>query len=84
MIRAVGFGILLLLVPLALLYLVRVVLRPVREVSAAATRLAAGEPGARAPERGAGEVAALSRSFNAMADALEVSRDELERGAAPR
>jgi anti-anti-sigma regulatory factor/CHASE3 domain sensor protein len=78
-IRIAGFGLLLILVPLALMYLVRVVLRPVREVTDAATRLAGGDPGARAPERGAGEVAVLARSFNAMADALEVSRDELER-----
>jgi anti-anti-sigma regulatory factor/CHASE3 domain sensor protein len=78
-IRAGGFALLLLLVPLALWYLVRVVLRPVREVSGAATRLAGGDPSARAPARGAGEVAVLARSFNAMADALEVSREELER-----
>ena len=77
-IRAIGFAILVLSFALGIAYLVRSVLAPVRDVAAAAGRLAGGEPGARAPERGAGEVAALARSFNAMADALEVSRTELE------
>ncbi len=75
---AVTFLLLLAAIPLALLYLLRVVVAPVRDVSRAAERLAAGEGDARAPEAGAGEVGALARSFNAMASALEVSRDELE------
>ena len=79
--RIIGLATFLLLlaaVPIALLYLLRVVVAPVTAVGDAAQRLAGGELGARAPEAGAGEVAALARSFNAMADALEVSRGELE------
>jgi rsbT co-antagonist protein RsbR len=77
-IAAVTFALLLVAVPLALLYLVRVVVRPVQAVTAAARRLAAGDFRARAPEAGAGETREVARSFNAMADALEVSRTELE------
>ena len=74
----ITFLLLLAAVPAALLYLLRVVVAPVRAVGEAAQRLAGGEPQARAPEGGAGEVAALARSFNSMAAALEVSRAELE------
>ena len=77
-IGAIGFVLLLVAIPLALLYLMRVVVAPVREVTRAAERRASGEHGARAPVAGAGEVGQLARSFNTMADALEVSRDELE------
>ena len=54
------------------------VLRPVRRVGSAARRLAAGDLTARVTEAGSGEVGAMGRSFNAMADALEANRDELE------
>jgi anti-anti-sigma regulatory factor/CHASE3 domain sensor protein len=74
----IGFLLLLAAIPLSLLYLMRVVVAPVRGVADAAERLASGDPGARAQEAGAGEVGQLARSFNAMADALEVSRGELE------
>ena len=74
----VGFLLLLAAVPLALIYLSRAVVAPVRAVGEAARRLASGEGRVRAPEAGAGEVGALARSFNSMAAALEVSRTELE------
>jgi anti-anti-sigma factor len=77
-IGGVGFLALLAAVPLALLYLSRAVVAPVRAVGAAAQRLAGGDASARAPEQGAGEAGALARSFNSMAAALEISRDELE------
>ena len=73
-----GFLLLLAAVPLALLYLSRAVVAPVRAVGEAAQRLAAGEERVRAPEGGAGEAGALARAFNSMAAALEVSRTELE------
>ena len=77
-IGVVTFLLLLAAVPAGLFYLLRVVVAPVRAVGDAARRLAGGEPQARAPEGGAGEVAELARTFNSMAAALEVSRAELE------
>ena len=74
----IGFLALLAAIPLALLFLSRAVVAPVRAVGEAARRLAEGEERVRAPEAGAGEVGALARSFNSMAAALEVSRTELE------
>ena len=74
----IGFLLLLAAVPLALLYLSRAVVAPVRAVGEAAQRLAGGEDRVRAPETGAGEAGALARAFNSMAAALEVSRTELE------
>jgi two-component system sensor histidine kinase/response regulator len=66
-------------------YLRRSVLRPVRGVAEAATRLAAGDGGVRVPETGIGEVSDLGGAFNAMAAALrarkadaEIERDRLE------
>lgn len=60
-------------------YLVRQVAWPVRRRAAMASRLAQGDFSARLPEKGAGEVGELERSFNAMARSLERSRDELDR-----
>jgi len=74
----ITFLLLLAAIPLALAYLLRVVVAPVRDVILAAEKLAGGDPAARAPEAGAGEVGALARSFNAMADALAIGRTELE------
>ena len=58
-------------------YLHRVIVAPVRRVAAAASRLAAGDLGARVSERGVGEVGVLQRGFNIMADSLERSHDAL-------
>ncbi|HOU39986.1 MAG TPA: HAMP domain-containing sensor histidine kinase [Promineifilum sp.] len=52
-----------------------------RQMAAAANRLAAGDPAARAPITGRDEVARLGASFNAMADQLQAAahrREEVE------
>ncbi len=59
-------------------YLSRAIVRPVVRVAACADQLAGGNLGARVPVRGKDELARLGRSFNAMGEALEHSRDELE------
>jgi methyl-accepting chemotaxis protein len=51
-------------------YLTRAITRPVRSAAAMAGRLAGGELSARMPERGAGEIGVLERSFNTMAGSL--------------
>jgi signal transduction histidine kinase len=62
-------------------YLARSVVRPVRRASAMAGRVAGGDLSARMPETGPAEVGSLERSFNAMANSLETSRDALSRVA---
>ena len=81
--RAVTVGVIVLVLGVALLlafaaYLGRAVATPVRRVAEAADRLAAGDLGARVPIRGRDELARLARSFNAMGDGLQESRDELD------
>jgi signal transduction histidine kinase len=58
--------------------LARSIGRPVRAVAEGASRLAAGDLSLRLPVSGSGEIADLTRSFNAMAERLEESRHELE------
>src|SRR6266498_2769475 len=58
-------------------YLTRAIVRPVRGAAAMAGRLAGGDLGARMPERSAGEIGVLQRSFNTMAGSLQASRAEL-------
>jgi signal transduction histidine kinase len=58
-------------------YLASAIVRPVRRVAAITGRLAAGDLGARLPEKGVGEIGALERGFNAMAASLQESREEL-------
>jgi signal transduction histidine kinase len=53
------------------LVLGRWIARPMREIGAAARRVAAGDYRARVPERGPTEVATLAESFNRMATSLE-------------
>jgi signal transduction histidine kinase len=58
--------------------LARSIARPVRDVAVGATRLAGGDLSLRLEEGGPGEVGELTRAFNAMAEALEGGRTELE------
>ncbi len=60
-------------------YLTRAIVRPVRSTAAMAGRLAGGDLGARMPQRGAGEIGGLQRSFNTVAGSLQASRAELGR-----
>jgi two-component system, sensor histidine kinase and response regulator len=67
----VGFT--LVALPLAMLaaYLARAVLAPIRHVAQAAVRLGAGEHSTRVAQGGRGEVGALAKAFNSMAQTLE-------------
>jgi signal transduction histidine kinase/DNA-binding response OmpR family regulator/CHASE3 domain sensor protein len=81
--RAVLFGFSglvgsLLLILLFAGFLTGSIVAPVRRLSTAAGHLAGGDLAARVAERGAGEVGALARVFNRMAESLQESRDELE------
>jgi len=81
--RAVTVGVIVLVAGVALLlafaaYVARAVARPVRRVADAADRLAAGDLAARVPVQGRDELARLATSFNAMGDALQEGRDELD------
>ncbi|MGI5240161.1 HAMP domain-containing protein [Dactylosporangium sp. CA-139066] len=58
-------------------YLARVVVRPVRRASAMAGQLARGELDTRVPETGVGEVGELSRSLNTMSDSVRRSVQDL-------
>jgi signal transduction histidine kinase len=82
--RAIALGIVGLVGSFALIaafaaYLLRSVARPVRHTATMAGRLAEGDFDARLPEKGAGEIGDLKRSFNQMAGSLGRSRDELDR-----
>jgi signal transduction histidine kinase len=58
-------------------YLTSAIVRPIRRVAAMTGRLADGDLSARLPETGAGEIGALQRGFNVMAESLQDSRTEL-------
>ena len=60
-------------------YLTRVIVRPVRRAALMANRVAGGDLSARMTESGVGEIGALERSFNVMANSLEEDRDQLAR-----
>jgi signal transduction histidine kinase len=62
-------------------YLIRSVVRPVRQVSAMASRVAGGDLTVRMPESGPGEVGGLEQSFNSMAGSLEANKEERRRAA---
>ncbi len=66
-------------------YLNRWILTPVSRVAQAALRRQAGERGVQVAEDGRGEIRALARAFNSMADTLEereralmIARDRLQ------
>ena len=76
-----GSGVLLgalALVGLFALGVVRSVSRPVRRVSDAACRLAAGDLSTRVPEQGTGELRRLAAAFNAMSASLEQERRRVD------
>jgi signal transduction histidine kinase len=76
-----GLGASVALVLLSGGYLIRQVVRPVRDAAGVARRVAAGDLSARMPENGPGEVGTLQHSFNAMAGSLQASHHELRRVA---
>ncbi len=76
-VRALGYGILLLLVGTLMQ---RLVVRRLARVEAAANRMRSGDLSVRIDDlRGSDEVSALADSFNGMADALESHEAELSR-----
>ena len=80
-----GVGGLLVLLALAIAfgaYVARRIARPVRDMSSAAERMAAGDLSVRVPTGGAGELDHLSRAFNDMAGSLADAQDVLRRRAA--
>jgi two-component system, sensor histidine kinase and response regulator len=77
LISSVGLASSLLLLGFALRYILRNVLRPVRQVAKASRRLSDGELETRVPEGGRGEIGALAHSFNRMATALQERNRQL-------
>jgi signal transduction histidine kinase len=80
--RAVAAGVIglagsIMLVLFFAVYLTRAMVQPLRHASRVAGQLAAGDLGARMPERSVGEIGALEHSFNRMAAALEADRERL-------
>lgn len=65
------------LIVIFVIYLSRVIVKPVRRAAAMAGRVAGGDLSARMPETTTGEIGLLERSFNTMARSLEANRDEL-------
>jgi signal transduction histidine kinase len=78
-IAAGGLGVSVLMTALITAYLTRAVVRPVRRTARMAERIATGDLGARVPETSQAEIGLLERSFNSMADSLQLSVDELAR-----
>jgi signal transduction histidine kinase len=76
-----GLGASIVLVLLSGGYLAQRVVRPIREASAMAGRVAGGDLTARMPHTGPGEVGVLQRAFNSMAGSLQENHDELRRVA---
>jgi PAS domain S-box-containing protein len=81
---AVGVGGLLALIVVVAAfgaYVARRIARPVRAMTGAAERMAAGDLAVRVPAGGAGELDRLARAFNAMAGSLAEAQDALRRRA---
>jgi two-component system sensor histidine kinase/response regulator len=76
-IAAVGLAVSMVLLTLLGAYVLRSVLAPIRRVAGALEQRRQGHLSVRVPEQGLGEVGLLSRSFNAMAEALEHRTNEL-------
>ena len=73
----VGGLFLVLLIGAVTLIVVRLVVGPVRVAAETSQRLAAGELAVRIPERGEDVIATLARSFNGMADSLQLQISRL-------
>jgi signal transduction histidine kinase len=58
-------------------YLSRAIVRPVRQASETAHRLASGDLSTRVPTTGVAEIGVLEKSFNTMASSLQRSQSEL-------
>jgi signal transduction histidine kinase len=71
----------LLVICLFVIYLTRVIVRPVRRAAVVAGALAAGDLNVRMPETSPGEIGRLESQFNAMVDSLEASRGRLRQVA---
>jgi len=78
LIGAIALGAALLALLAAAFYLARAVARPVRLVARAAGQVATGDLTGRLTTGGPGEIGQLERSFNAMADSVQRSREDLE------
>jgi signal transduction histidine kinase/DNA-binding response OmpR family regulator len=76
-IAAVGLAVSMVLLVLLGAYVLRSVLAPIRRVAGAIEQRRQGNLSVRVPEQGLGEVGQLSRSFNAMAEALDRRTTEL-------
>jgi signal transduction histidine kinase len=74
---SVGFAGSIVLVVLLAGYLNRAIVSPVRRLAAMSGRLAGGDLRTRMPQTGVGEIGALERSFNSMAESLHRSLAEL-------
>jgi signal transduction histidine kinase len=72
-----GLGGTVLLVGSFATYLSRAIVRPVRQASVMAHRLASGDLSSRMPTTGIAEIGVLEKSFNTMASSLQRSQSEL-------
>ncbi len=75
---AAGLAISVLLIAFFAAYLIRSIVRPLREAAGMADQVAGGDLAARIPdEKGPGEIGSLQRVLNTMGRSLERNRDEL-------
>jgi signal transduction histidine kinase len=72
-----GLGATVVLVGIFVTYLNRAIVRPIRQASVAAHRLASGDLSTRMPTTGVAEIGVLEKSFNTMAGSLQRSQSEL-------